>query len=112
GYLLDRSGDDLYVAGARGVNGGGYAGAGSLIDLGGNDTYQASGFQAVNGGAQGDRGYLCADQRCVYYETPAVGLLLDGGGRDRYIDARGEAVDGGVSVPMGSYGIRLDLALP
>jgi hypothetical protein len=66
GMLVDQQGDDRYIAGDMGVNGGGAIGAGFLIDDAGNDIYEARDF-GTNGGAQAGEG-----------------LLLDSGGNDTY----------------------------
>lgn len=75
GSLLDLSGDDVYIAGAGGTNGGGNGydlvpGVGFLLDAGGNDTYLA-GSGGTNGGGW----------------AGGLGLLVDAGGNDRYIAA-------------------------
>ncbi|HVM35165.1 MAG TPA: hypothetical protein VM784_07460, partial [Actinomycetota bacterium] len=79
GALLDFGGNDTYGDGTRtcGANGGGYNGAGFLLDLGsGNDSY-AAGDEGTNGGG-----------------SLGAGFLLDGGGNDHY-EAGGLGTNGG-----------------
>lgn len=91
GSLIDVGGDDLYNATSRGVNGGGFtAGTGLLVDAGGSDNYVAQGV-ASNGGAA---------------EFRAVGLLLDLDGNDNYLGGN-FAVNG---AGFGGSGALIDLA--
>jgi hypothetical protein len=77
GFLLDVRGDDVYDAAGSGVNGGGFYGAGFLADLQGRDAYAASDDFAANGG-----GVL------------GTGFLLDAEGADTYA-AGSEGANGG-----------------
>lgn len=67
GFLLDAGGDDLYVARGGGANGAGYYGQGFLADLGGDDTYEGGDAGLSQGGGFAGRG-----------------TLVDAGGDDRY----------------------------
>lgn len=59
GFLLDLRGSDTYRAGITGVNGGGNtAGVGFLLDVGGDDVYEAGGFGTNGGGLIGGAGFL------------------------------------------------------
>ncbi|MGB0653523.1 MAG: hypothetical protein ACPGQL_10020 [Thermoplasmatota archaeon] len=91
GFLFDRRGDDLYVAGSNGANGGGSrGGSGFLYDVEGNDGYAAGGHGANGGGHAG------------------TGLLWDAGGRDHYVDDLTSCTD--CTVPAkGSAGFQIDV---
>lgn len=88
GLLVDRAGNDEYLAWQTGVNGGGFLGVGLLRDDGGHDRYRAgpdtfvlqpdnttswsTAGEAVNGGA------------FSFLNIPSQGGIQDGGGDDRY----------------------------
>lgn len=80
GFLYDEAGDDDYVAGSGGTNGGGaLGGLGLLVDARGSDEY-VGGRDGTNGG--GDLG--------------ALGLLVDGGGDDT-LEATDTGTNGGAN---------------
>jgi len=109
GALLDFGGNDTYGDGTRtcGANGGGYNGAGFLLDLGsGNDSY-AAGDEGTNGGGSLGAGFLLDGGGNDHYEAGGLGtngggdlvgagFLLDAGGNDVY-DAGRTSVNGGGS---------------
>jgi len=72
GLLLDQAGGDSYTAADQGANGGAYVtGHGALIDLDGDDTYDAgTATRGVNGG-----GYMAG-----------VGLVVDIGTLETFVD--------------------------
>lgn len=79
GFLLDVSGDDSYEAGWEGTNGGGYVqSTGFLLDASGDDTYSAGDMGTNGGGAQN-----------------AMGFLMDGAGNDTYMANSGGTNGGG-----------------
>lgn len=67
GFLLDAAGNDTYAGVDKAVNGGAFTGHGALLDLGGDDVYQAQDL-GTNGAGWWGHAYL-----------------VDGGGRDRYL---------------------------
>ncbi|HLE97609.1 MAG TPA: hypothetical protein VI997_09590 [Candidatus Thermoplasmatota archaeon] len=112
-FLLDLAGNDSYVpTRACGVNGGGAKGAGTLIDLSGDDIYDAPGWR-TNGGAFMGFGYL-RDERGndLYTSTefgvnggaygPGLGTLIDLAGDDVYRAALFGTNGGGVDFGRGS----------
>lgn len=97
GTLVDVGGDDRYEAAGRGANGGADAGgSGLLVDGAGDDVYRA-GFRGSNGGTWQQGGG----------SVNGTGLLWDGGGRDRYEDPRVACWDCSV-VPKGDVGAQVD----
>jgi hypothetical protein len=93
GFLLDAAGNDAYSAAQPVANGGAFDGVGSLLDVAGNDTYTA-GSSAVNGGSNG-----------------GGGLLLDAGGTDSYVASDGGAGTDRTVVPKGLVGAQIDQEL-
>lgn len=104
GFLVDSGGNDSYLAGDVGTNGGAARGdsdrppalpgiknpaTGFLLDASGDDRYQA-GASGVNGGASG-----------------ALGLLYDNSGRDHYTDRFHRCIDCS-DVPKGAVGAQID----
>jgi len=78
GFLLDGGGADIYVAAGAGTNGGGtIGGTGFLLDVGGDDQYWGGGG-ATNGGG-----------------GPGAGFLLDLAGNDAYGASSGGTNGGG-----------------
>jgi hypothetical protein len=128
GFLLDAEGDDIYQAGSLGVNGGGHLGSGFLLDLAGNDAYLAV-DQGANGGAYvaaaGRLVDLAGDDR---YEAPGATRGVNGGGyfgsvgyladlqtAEAFVDAEAFACTGTVctmaaQVPLAdAYGVRVNV---
>lgn len=104
GFLVDSGGNDTYLAGSVGTNGGASSGEGGtppalpnpknlptgfLLDVSGDDRYEAGRF-GVNGGA--DRG---------------IGLLYDNAGTDHYTEPFHRCIDCS-DIPKGSVGAQVD----
>lgn len=104
---IDLGGDDRYAgqaASSAGINGGGHQGAGALIDLAGDDTYDAR-LEDPSPGAQPrwPAGALNGGAR------HGTGLLLDTRGNDTYAGTAGNAgINGGAG--FGGSGALIDLA--
>lgn len=112
--LADLGGEDRYVPDVAGfgVNGGALVGSGLLLDLAGEDHYEAAGFGAnggagllglgavLDGGGADTYDVFCCAANGGAFES-GVGLLIDLAGRDRYlggnVGVNGGAVTGGVA---------------
>lgn len=104
--LLDMGGDDRYVADERPAQGAGMGGVGVLVDVAGDDTYEAT--QCAQGWGQLGLGVLADfDGQDTYSSAYAsqgaaifgVGVLVDNFGSDRYqvySDGQGFGGSGGV----------------
>lgn len=83
GFLLDQGGHDWYRGLDDGVNGGAFLGTGFLLDVAGNDRYDSLGWGTNGGGYPG-----------------GLGFLLDQGGHDAYVGTH-DAVNGGAFLGAG-----------
>jgi len=111
--IIDLSGNDQYRATQPGVQGGAVLGAGLLVDVAGNDRYEAQdvaqGTCLVGTGLlvdiDGDDTYR-ARSRVQGQAVAGIGVLLDRAGNDRY---RAAVLGQGVGGPLG-LGLLDDLA--
>jgi hypothetical protein len=106
--VLDMGGDDTYTGGDQPTQGAGYCGVGILLDVAGNDTYEAR--RCSQGVGQFGLGVLVdlagTDHYLSHYSSQAlglfgVGLLFDLDGDDRYsilADGQGFGCVNGVGV--------------
>lgn len=78
GWLVDRSGDDIWHAPGLGLGAGNDNGIGLLVDLGGADTYRVPDARTFGGAAIGDRGAAFAAELCL-------GVFIDADGVDDYV---------------------------
>jgi hypothetical protein len=112
GLLVDLGGDDHYFCPAGQSLACGMLGAGILVDLHGNDTYQANGHgpgSALYGfgcliDLQGDDSYAASEEYALGAAIAGVGILCDISGNDQY---RGKSFSQGFAGPLGT-GILLD----
>lgn len=135
GFLLDAAGDDTYQAGvratlespcgnltlvtqqfvampcdigSRGTNGGGFLGAGALLDLAGNDTYQAGNDAACLATTTGmcDVGADGVNGGAAKFYLDGVGSLLDLAGDDEYVVGRNATCTASDLCNVASWGVN------
>jgi hypothetical protein len=111
--VIDLGGDDRYRSNKPGVQGGAILGVSMLLELDGNDSYEARDMAQASalGGAgilidyAGDDKYR-GFRRVQGHALAGVGILLDKSGTDNY---RGAMWTQGLGAPMG-FGVLDDLA--
>jgi hypothetical protein len=92
GFLLDAAGHDLYGAAGIGANGGAFVGSGFLVDLAGHDAYAGDAVGVNGGGTTGGSGTLLDLGGNDHYTGGAVGVNGGGSteGRGLLLDAGGD----------------------
>lgn len=108
GVLVDAGGRDRYFANNTAVNGGGVLGLGLLVDAGGDDLYRAGVAEAeVRGDAWRNYGIRGVNGGALgLLGVPGAGLVVDTGGDDVYFAGVEHLVVDG-SEDHGSFGLQV-----